>query len=1681
MESLYIKYGKKLKPMELQCTVTTGKDSKLVKVLCFLRYFPYIQERETLPIPFKVLQEYKDIDVNSCPLTLRKPGFEIFWNGRLISDAHIERLGFMSLGKFEGEKIEEKWIQRVKGALFLSSDFPVTHNKMHIIKESPIFTHLIERSGSRSMGVEFKKWLLSCHKLDQDFQFEVARYNAQINRTHCKSISFGGTTYKNDDPVSLNVRPISFGVIKNIYFQGKPEQRTSDFMVEIDRLFYKQLPLETHSGSKIKAKLTKQEYDAHMTLLKNKLPSKIKLFEGDKVSLPKLTYHSGEKIRWLSVQILDRNQPPKEVEKKILESEEIKIHFTITYNQTNEVVYRVDAATYYQGSRASFKDIDVFKRSGTYIFSFKCSYPGVTEATHMVSVEAGAVQNIKANFNHPTPMDSAQFPIDKDLPPIIISQVDIEGNVVPYQGKKLPNDLTFSGEWLQKDTSSSASQKSAVLKLNSDFTMEIADGNLVVRALKVTSGEIGEESGLLKLQLNIASHYSCQLTPIHISAGPPVSMEFSETLFSADGEGYPNCTYLPDFSIILLDKDKNTCRVPPPKALSSQKVKKGQLTPSSQAQQEVYSISASSLVLKEDVIFVCDESGWFNVMTTNILPGTAGSKRKPKALPTGLFIQEQVEEKFESSENADPQPTSLTGKRKLNAMKKSNSSSSTADIQFTLYLGEKEIFAEEKMIKITPSSKPAHLQLYPMSDGIFADPDCKDHFRVISGTEIKFGVKVFSVGGGGRGPFEIPVTGQWSTNWTAAKEKFSSSKSNTMIILPPLTTDKITKLLKYSFSLAIDHADEQNDQNQILLEKSFSIQTTGGAPSSFHLQLSKHTSKSSLRCDSELTFEITLLDKKGNVVQPLNDTSKPPIEPYLILTETDIPPTKAYSIKNQNIGLFSMDKQCYVCKATIIGFGELILKVLDKSGQITEHSMKINVIEGQASQIKVNGTSKLSLSCSGGERLQDLDFTVCDSQGNLTRGITAVDCNMEWINNPSQNSGAKVETPFEIKSKLRVEKGEGKLRNLEINSECPEGVYQLNIQPKMALQPAIIFFNIKGKYSLKLLNLCPIKIHPSSPPPVLKLQLLDPDQQPVRAHKETFKLQCHLKSYNCTKTEQDDTIFVFDELKSLKKAGDFKLTFIHSDRGSLKLELLETLTVVPDPPVKLEIKGGPSGTISSTITRQPIIITAVDQHQNKCLVSGTTVKVYIETIDKLPINSPSQQANNVNASQNEIPILSSGNSEVRFNDDGEAIFSGLSVREGFGASGSYKLCFYSSQDSIAPVKVEFFFKNSKEIMDQKLKLQSLRVSLQNEIKDVRKEIIELTKEQTTIANKFDLLKSQGDELLNSLKQMIPEFQDVRVNQSPEEVKSFISKTSKEINDLMTAPRRPPTIPNNYLVRELSDQARSDEKSGIIGVVSDILCVDNEKEAMAFAKLIGKKFETVVISTKEKFDHVYRQYKNNNSPLYLISLDSILPFTQRHITPNKRPSQHDSNDHLLPLLPLQGAPLDGFKGYVVNIIELREKHEYLRKSLVWNLFKEAMVFNTLAEGRAYRSFLVEKRIPCPTILCIENGEVLEPSGFVEIGSRANQNHNQSSFGQIPIQDTKLLHDLSTKKSLLEEYKSQRHKQYQEKKNDYAPQLLQIKDQILQLESKHNQKQKELEKILIEINSIGLSDSNSSQNQ
>ncbi|EFA86710.1 hypothetical protein PPL_00513 [Heterostelium album PN500] len=1552
MESLYIQHGKKIKCFEL--LVDTGA-GELAKVKCHLRYFPYIQEKETLPIPYRVFLEHPCEDFDQLPLSLRKPGFEVFWNGRLIPEAHIERLGFMATGvRLDGEKIEEKYAQRVKGALFLTSAFPVNQNKTHIIKEHPIYLNL-EKSGSRNNHNEWKKWILRCHKLDQDFQFETDVYDAVSNRTYCKSVSISGCTYYREDGIQLLTRPAVHGTIKQMYFSGMPELRTSSFFLTIERLNYKPLDqFETFPINKVKGKVAPAEFEKLRELQKLRMPSRIKIIEADKSPIPKTEYMTGDTITWVSVALLDSSKPPKEVEKRIIDMESIKIDLKIVYQPTNELVLSSSSSSYYEPGRASFRLSSFpFNRTGAYVFTFTCSYPNVNPATHYIKVLAGDPKKISAEYQLES--DSPRIQLESPLPPIIVKSLDEHSNEVPFSD--LPA-LEYTG--------SIVGSKTAV-KFSKDFDVDIVDGRIMIQNMKVIGANLGDD-GEANLVVSLKSKgMSCKLDPIRLISGPPVSISFVEDPF---GEKVMNLTSVPPFSLILRDKSGNVyINESAPSAPASQKPrsrsKKNAITTPSEY------IVATSTVLEESIVVTSDVQGYFNFQDSK-----------------ALFIKEKIDLPFE--ETGAPR------------RKSTPTATSTVHVQFTFYKEKNEICTVEKQIIITPSSKPAFLKLIPLSESSLFRLE-EDSYRAMSGSSLQFGIKVYGAGGGGRGPYELSkLKGKISTSWHPSSHQLEVAMNGANIFeLPTLITDKISRAMMHWVSIKTDWDMDEKKAEKIDLKKEFSIQTTGGAPSTFFSQFGKGLLPQKIRCDSEVLIDLKLNDKRGNVVTPSEAKAGVEIEPYFVLKTSS--EAQNAEIKSCIIEPFNTEKNMYPCRITMIGYGELTLIAKDKHNNVAEFPLKFTMIEGTASQVRVNGLSKLSVTCSRGDYLEEIKVTICDTLGNVISS-NGIEIEYEWVNlqgNPP---------PLQIKSKTLIRAGVGSIKNMDITGV--EGTYELRVSTKnISMQEATIYFIVKGSATIRLHNSAPIAVISNSIIPPIKISLINPDGQALVVQKSNVRLMLHMKSFVCSSTELDGSVYIFEDIPGPRKSGEYPLKFVYSTSVTNKVEFDSSLVVLPDRPVKLCTSSIIAPQTSSVLAKD-FVIHAADQNDNKVLVNGS-VFASIE-LSKQPQSQSSFFT---------MPVLIQTD-PVPFNNVGDAIFPLLSLRESVGLSQAYRIRFTTNMKEINSHSIEFVYTNSKEDIDKKVELESQRVSLNKEINEASSQIDTIKSTLANFTSKKEQLRLQIEESKNNLLRFDPSFDKSKAN--PEEVRKTIQVILQEIDDMNSQPRRAASLPSNPISREMSELARSStEETGIIGLVLDLFCIESKEEARVISKMAGRKLETVVVLNKDYLSRYYTQFQHSRNPVHFMSLDLISAFHDR----NEQSSQYDQpRSTKLPLQLVPNAPTQGFVDFLVNRIQMKEKHEKLRRSLGWTLFKDCIVFQSLKDGMAYRDFCMKMKRNCGTIIALNELELIESSGMVMVGKKETATDDRFLLGQLPISESPDFARLHHKRHLWETFKRVNHEQY-----------------------------------------------------
>jgi hypothetical protein len=138
-----------------------------------------------------------------------------------------------------------------------------------------------------------------------------------------------------------------------------------------------------------------------------------------------------------------------------------------------------------------------------------------------------------------------------------------------------------------------------------------------------------------------------------------------------------------------------------------------------------------------------------------------------------------------------------------------------------------------------------------------------------------------------------------------------------------------------------------------------------------------------------------------------------------------------------------------------------------------------------------------------------------------------------------------------------------------------------------------------------------------------------------------------------------------------------------------------------------------------------------------------------------------------------------------------------------------------------------------------------------------------------------------------------------------------------------------------------DTYHSFNNNGIIGFVSDIVWVDDERIAKTISK---KRFMAMgtIITRSEKDITIFKEL---NKHIHIPC--SFMPYST---------ASHSLQDtsHIDMLNQTIDAP--GFIGYAVKLLRLRPEHEYLRYTVLWIIFKNLMIFETENDLIEYTSFL-----------------------------------------------------------------------------------------------------------------------------
>jgi len=347
--------------------------------------------------------------------------------------------------------------------------------------------------------------------------------------------------------------------------------------------------------------------------------------------------------------------------------------------------------------------------------------------------------------------------------------------------------------------------------------------------------------------------------------------------------------------------------------------------------------------------------------------------------------------------------------------------------------------------------------------------------------------------------------------------------------------------------------------------------------------------------------------------------------------------------------------------------------------------------------------------------------------------------------------------------------------------------------------------------------------------------------------------------------------------------------------------------------------------------------------------------------------------------------------------------------------------------SLKPAFLEFIYKNVEEDSQYRDQLQEQLMKAKNLLRTKRNELQTLEQRKLKSAQEYEKISKRSDQLKANAQMkcsmLFEDYSQVENMSSPRSVNVFLEKLRSDLDKMRSASNRKARYPSHPEVQKMLGTMIQDgtEQSGIIGMIGELGFVENENEAKLYAKFLGAKFCAILLRDQSAFEKYYRIFKDSLSPVYLLSLNSVLPFNvsshsaaaatataamKMNETADSRHMQGSSTRpvssiEFLPFSPVKGAPVDGFLGFAINRIKFRQDHEYLRHSVFWNLFRDVMVFENLFQAQAYRNYLVKRKIPCPTMFSVNDEETIESTGFVKVGLKSVSVDKVVMFGSLPI--------------------------------------------------------------------------------
>eukprot|EP01105_Mastigella_eilhardi_P010843 TRINITY_DN2511_c0_g1_i2.p1 TRINITY_DN2511_c0_g1~~TRINITY_DN2511_c0_g1_i2.p1 ORF type:complete len:1500 (-),score=371.52 TRINITY_DN2511_c0_g1_i2:1731-6230(-) len=971
----------------------------------YLWYFPFVNSEETMPVAAD-LEHQRESDNTA------KPGVIVFYAGRAVLHGHIDRLCFMKAGKHQGTQIQEKWINRVKGVVFVPSTFPVTNNKMHILPEFVQFKELIQSAPSRviakdgrqpaatslrNLTKEFKKWVYDCHtKFDQEVKATGEKYDKASNTTTFESFTRdGGDVFEKGKYVELkrstkDKTPI-VGNIEQIFCMGRGLPKgDADLHMQCKLLLITWADdneeQQTVAISRLKHIISKEAADKHRKEQMRRLPAKMKISCGDDkdsiTMLPSELQAKGEGclFKAIIVRVYNSMERSTPIEAEVANACKVNVSFSLYFGgEKKEGKKHVEVG---DGGKVVFRKVGHgtdTRQAGKYKLKFRCSYKQVQTVCHEFEVKPGEPCKVVLQISS----DNREFALGTELDNLNMQLLDRFANAVPF--------ASYAAAKIGL-TCSNCEDPEATLQLG--YCKPEINETFSAASFKVTlvGGALAENHTYNLCPRITDADLECIPLQITVCAGAIAAVKFvDDTKVFGEDAVYETGASLPGFSVQLLDGFGNVVlpRVATSAATGSKRRRRKQRDTEPQASQ-TQPVSG----VRAEVLTVVVSSPLF-----------LEEARADVGLQDGIarFSGKQL--------CAGPKPGA--GAVTIRVLRGGAPAESSAEWTFPVHVA-------------TPPPVELTLSCGGITVAKSSTDGSKDAatIQIVAGTTRHYSV---SVSRGGGDAFEA-LDGTVETTW-APKTRTPVDNADTPTPLPELIAE--TKCVEKDHRLTFTERGSGRRADIYL-----TVVVTPCPP--FKLQFDRDgNAEHQVKVEVPQHWSVRVVDKYLNHVRMLSDVGFDllSLQPVLKLVSDN----ESNALSLSRVDIFSAAQAYFPVTFSAVGTGPCAVTAEDPRGEVAAATQEIKIVAGKFKQLHINGVPRLRLQKHAGDFIEELTITLCDMFGSVCDySGTVVDG--EWSCTTDE------EPPFAFPRGKQVKEGKLQLSNLLVFGK--PGSYVLTLSPR---------------------------------------------------------------------------------------------------------------------------------------------------------------------------------------------------------------------------------------------------------------------------------------------------------------------------------------------------------------------------------------------------------------------------------------------------------------------------------------------------------------------------------------------------------------------------------------------------------------------------------------------------------